>query len=110
MKSKDALLYTTVFTYIGAALFVLVTRVPLIEGINYLLEGTMYLLFASLITVAQYYRNYTLKMSLAGLYGIIAGFSFSGIQPWINYNGTTSLGPFMALWDIALAIALLQDV
>jgi len=49
-------------------------------------------------------------MPLAAVYGVMAILSFSGIQVWIHYAGDKSvLGPAMAAWDLALAIALLLD-
>jgi len=110
MNSKKALIYTTIISYIMAGLYVLVTGVQFQAGIHKLLEGTMYIVLAGNILVAEYYENKRLKTILVCLFGLLAPFSFSGLQKWINYSGTTSLGPFMALWDIAMAIALLEDV
>jgi len=50
-----------------------------------------------------------LKPILAANYGVVAMLSFSGYQFWINYGGPTSLGPFMSIWDLSLAIAIMSD-
>ena len=50
-----------------------------------------------------------LKPILAANYGVVAMLSFSGYQLWINYDGNLSLGPYMSLWDLSLALALMSD-
>lgn len=44
------------------------------------------------------------------MYGIIAMLSFSGVQTWINYHGVTSLGPYMSLWDLTLAVSIFMSI
>ncbi len=107
MTWMKILIYTTSFSYLGAAVVTLM-GLPVQDNVSPLGQTLIYAaLFVALLTSLKYSL---LRLPLAALYGVLAGLSFSGIQTWINYAGDSSiLGLGMAAWDIALAIALLLD-
>jgi hypothetical protein len=107
MTWMKALIYTTGFSYLGAAI-VAFMGLPVQDNVSPLGQALMQAtLFVALFTSLKYSL---FRLPLAALYGVLATLSFSGIQTWINYAGDRSiLGPSMAAWDIALAIALLLD-
>jgi len=104
MKWNNALIYTTIWSYIAAAVSAMLGY-PAMEA-DIFIQTALYFALALLLCVAL--SRTEIRPYLAGLYGCLAMISFSGIQKWISYNGTTSLGPWMALWDLVLAIALLE--
>lgn len=104
MKWNNALIYTTIWSYAAAAVSAMLGY-PAMEA-DIFMQTALYFAMALLLFIALSRKE--IRPYLAGLYGCLAMISFSGIQKWISYNGTTSLGPWMALWDLALAIALLE--
>ena len=107
MTWMKALIYTTSFSYLGAAVVTLM-GLPVQDNVSPLGQALISAAFFVALLTSLKYRLF--RLPLAALYGVLAGLSFSGIQSWINYAGDRSiLGPGMAAWDIALAIALLLD-
>ena len=111
MKWSRALLLVTAFSYFGAAFLTLVgyppeaTIPPNFQAAIYVFLGL------TLLTIIVEGHVVFVDYLLALLYGVLAGTSFSGIQKWINYNGSSDLlGVAMAAWDLAIAIALLDEV
>lgn len=112
MKWSRALLLVTGFSYIGAAFLTLVgyppeaTLPPYLQAVLYVCLG-IFLFVASIFKRRVDFVDYL----LAAIYGVLAVFSFSGIQKWINYNGSPDfLGVAMAVWDLAVAVSLLDEV
>lgn len=108
MKWSKALIWATIWSYFAAAVAALGGS-PAMEGIPAPYQAIFYTLMGIILYAQLHYENNTLAIILTALYGFLAMLSFSGVQQWINYYGTTSLGPWMALWDLALAVALADD-
>jgi len=71
------------------------------------LQVVMYIFCFLFLSFTKFYKP--LRWFLAGMYGMMAMWSFMGVQRWINYvNPSANLGVAMAAWDIILAIALLS--
>lgn len=106
---SDALIYASGFSYIAAAVATLGGYPALDPGfLPTWLQITFYLVMPLLLAVSQLSKP--LRGVLAAIYGMVAMLSFSGVQPWVNYHGDSSLlGPAMAAWDLALAVALLHS-
>ena len=111
MKWSRAFLLVTGFSYIGAACLTMAgyppeaTLPPGFQIILYVCLGLI-LFVASIFKGRVHFINYP----LVGMYGALAGLSFSGIQKWVNYNGSPDfLGVAMAAWDLAVAVALLDE-
>lgn len=112
MKWSRALLLVTGFSYISAA-FLTCVGYPPEATLPLHLQILGYLCLGLLLFVASVYKGsiYFLNFSLSILYGALAVTSFSGIQKWVNYNGSSDfLGVAMAAWDLAVAVALLDEV
>jgi len=109
MKTGESFVYATTFTYLAAAAASLLGY-PAMEGIHPMLQALGYGGFALVLNYARSHpENRDLRMALAALYGGLAGMSFSGIQKWKSYAYVDGvMGPAMALWDLALAVALLE--
>jgi hypothetical protein len=107
LKWNDALIFITGFSYVGAAISTIIGYPP--QDTMYIsaqLQVVMYIFCFFLLAFTRFYKP--LRWFLAGLYGMMAMWSFNGIQRWKNYvNPSTNLGVAMAAWDIILAIALL---
>ncbi|MHA2220169.1 MAG: hypothetical protein ACXACY_30170 [Candidatus Hodarchaeales archaeon] len=107
MTWMKALIITSCFSYLGATVVSLM-GLPIMEHIDVFTQSINYLVMFTLLLLALRYN--VLRIPLAAVYGVLAMLSFSGIQVWINYAGDKNiLGPAMAAWDLALAIALLID-
>ncbi len=110
MKWSRALVVATIFSYFTAAVAAVMgypANVGILPSVQALIFGLMGMFLA--ITLSGKQRSLNAGMSI--VYGILAALSFSGIQVWIDYSGSgASLGPWMALWDLAVAVALLDEV
>jgi hypothetical protein len=107
MTWNKALIYTTSFSYLGATVATLM-GLPVMDNVGSLPQALMYAAMFVVLLLSLKYSH--LRMPLAAGYGVMAMLSFSGIQRWIYYAGDRSiLGPWMAAWDLALAVALLLD-
>lgn len=107
MTWNKALIYTSSFSYIGASVATLM-GFPVMANLTPLMQAIFYLVMFAILQLSIKYGQ--LKYPLSAIYGILAMLSFSGIQRWIHYAGDMSiLGPGMAAWDLALAVALLLD-
>jgi hypothetical protein len=106
MRWSEALVFTSIFSYIGAIIITLLGYPPL-SNIDVLIQIIFYLLCVfSLYSSLEFVK---IRHYLAAGYGLGAILNFSGVMVWMNYDGNLALGPYMALWDIGLAIALLDD-
>jgi len=110
VKTGEALIYITEFSYISASIASIVGY-PALEGLHPLAQSAIFAGMAGALHYARTHpENKAFRKALSALYGCLAPLSFTGIQKWKSYIGDPSiLGPAMALWDLALAIALLQD-
>jgi CheY-like chemotaxis protein len=110
MGWSDALIFASIFSYLTAAGTTLMGYPSQDPGLfSSSLQIAFYLTMSLLLTLSWSYRP--LRVVLAGVYGVVAMLSFSGVQRWVNYNGDSSLlGPAMSVWDLTLAVALLDDV
>jgi hypothetical protein len=82
--------------------------IPVQENIGQFTQAISYFLSFTILLLSLKYRIF--RLPLAAIYGVLAMLSFSGIQTWIYYSGDNNiLGPGMAAWDLAIAIALLLD-
>jgi hypothetical protein len=107
MTWMKALIFVSSFSYVGAAV-VTIMGLPLMGYVGLSTQALNYFFMSTVLFLALRYE--VLRMPLAAVYGVLAILSFSGIQTWIHYAGDNSvLGPAMAAWDLALAIALLLD-
>ena len=105
MNKSEAFIYVSAASYLGAAA-VTVAGFPPMAGISALAQGVSYI--AAAILLSYYIDTPVYGTLLAAIYGVLAMLSFSGVQQWINYNGASDyLGVAMALWDLALAVAIL---
>ena len=112
MKWSRALLLVTGFSYVGAA-FLTVAGYPPEATLPPGFQATLYVCLGFLLMVVSIFKGRVdfVDYLLAALYGVLAGTSFSGIQRWVNYNGSPDfLGVAMAAWDLAVAVALLDEV
>lgn len=95
------------FSYVTALVFLLFGYSAL-DGIPTTAQAFMFGVMAILLFEININPSLTKTRYVAAIiYGVMAPLSFLGVQKWNNYHGTTSLGPWMALWDLALAIAIL---
>lgn len=106
MRWSEALVFTSLFSYIGAIIITLLGYPPL-SNVDILVQIIFYLLCVSLLYSSLEFVK--IRKYLAAAYGLGAILNFSGVMVWMNYDGNLALGPYMALWDIGLAIALLDD-
>ena len=107
MTWNKALIYTSSFSYLGATIATLM-GLPVMGYINPIAQAICYITMFLVLLLSLKYNVF--RLPLAAVYGVIAMLSFSGIQTWVNYAGDSSiLGPGMAAWDLALAIALLLE-
>lgn len=108
VKWNDALIFVTGFSYVGAAISTMIGYPP--QDTRYLstqLQVIIYMLSFLFLTFTRLYKP--LRWFLAGTYGMMAMWSFNGVQRWIFYpSPSANLGTAMAAWDILLAIALLS--
>ena len=105
MTWNKALIYTTSFSYLGATVVTLM-GLPILDYVGSFTQGIFYIAMSFILLLSLKYSVF--RMPLAAVYGVMAMLSFSGIQTWIYYAGDSSiLGPGMAAWDLALAVALL---
>lgn len=109
IRWNNGLIYASSFSYLAAAIATFIgypSQDPRFVPIS--LQIAFYIVMSILLVASQ--LNRPLRWALAGVYGAVAMLSFSGVQRWINYHGDSSfLGPAMAAWDIALAIALMDN-
>lgn len=109
VRWNDAFIYASSFSYLAAALSTLIgypvmdsRLLPLSLQVGFYLVAFLLLLMSRVLS--------SVKWVVAGFYGMAAMLSFSGLQPWICYAGDMNLlGPIMAGWDLALAVALLIE-
>ena len=109
VRWNDAFIYASSFSYLAAALATLIgypvmdsRLLPLYLQVGFYLVAFLLLLTSRVLS--------SMKWVVAGFYGMAAMLSFSGLQPWICYAGDLYLlGPIMAGWDLALAVALLIE-
>jgi hypothetical protein len=107
MTWNEALIYTTSFSYLGATVATLM-GLPVQDHVSVFVQAFFYILMFAILLLSLKYKF--MRMPLAAVYGVLAMLSFSGIQTWIHYSGDNSiLGPGMAAWDLALAIALILE-
>ena len=109
MRWSEALIFASIFSYVAAAATTLMGYPSQDPGIfPSSLQIAFYLTMPLLLALSRSYRP--LRVVLAGVYGVVAMLSFSGVQRWVNYSGDSSLlGPAMSVWDLSLAVALLDD-
>ena len=108
IKWNDALIYVSAFSYLAAAIATTIGFPPMNpEKITSSVQILSYFIAFSLLMACEFYPN--LRFALAGLYGMLAMWSFSGLQQWVNYFGSEPLGPPMAAWDLILAVALIYN-
>jgi len=110
MKTGESVVYATTFSYVAAAAASLLGY-PAMEGIHPILQALCYGSAALALNYARAHpENRDLRMALAALYGGLAMASYSGIQKWTSYAIADGvLGPAMSLWDLTLAVALLEE-
>jgi hypothetical protein len=107
MKWSLGLIYISLFSYLGAVLMT-VLGYPPISGVSEWLQVFYYFLGAFLCYLGIRFKK--LGYVIGMMYGVFAMFSFSGVAVWLNYDGESSLGPYMALWDISIGVAMLNDL
>ena len=110
MRWSSAFLLVTGFSYIGAAILTLLGYPPE-ATLPLVFQIMLYLFLGLLLMVMSFFKGYfrLIDLIIAGLYGVLTVVSFSGIQRWVNYNGSSDfLGVAMAAWDLAVAVALLD--
>jgi len=109
MKSASrALIYATAFSYFAASLASLIGY-PALQGIPPTQQAIFYFALGTVLCFICLNPIKHVRYFMAAFYGATAAISFAGIQRWINYNGSSDiLGPAMAAWDLALAVALIQ--
>lgn len=106
LKWNHSLIYVSIFSYITAIIMTVMGLPPLVNMSSF----TQIILYSlSVLGLALSSKIRWLKPILAANYGVVAMLSFSGCQLWINYDGNLSLGPYMSLWDLSLALALMSD-
>ena len=101
----------TGFSYVGAA-FLTWAGYPPEATLSPYYQIMLYLGLGVLLMVSLIYKRTIpfANFTFAALYGVMACLSFSGIQKWVNYNGSPDfLGVAMAAWDLAVAVALLDE-
>lgn len=110
MKTGESVVYATTFSYLLAAVASLLGY-PAMEGLHPMLQALSYGGLAFALNYARVHpENRDLRMALAALYGGLGMASFSGIQKWKSYAIADGvMGPAMALWDLTLAVALLEE-
>lgn len=107
MNWSKALIYVTSFSYLGAVT-TSIGGYPLLTNISPYIQTLGFLSLFFILLSSLKYRK--MKWVLSAMYGIAAILSFSGLASWASYYGGPSLvGPAMAAWDLALAIALLLE-
>jgi hypothetical protein len=112
LKWSRAFLLVTGFSYIGAA-FLTVAGYPPEATVPPSFQLVLYVFLGILLMVMSVFKGRVdfINYPLAALYGVLAVTSFSGVQRWVNYNGSSDfLGVAMAAWDLAVAVALLDEV
>ena len=105
---NDAFIYTSSFSYL-AAIISSFYGYPMLDPtiIPTLTQILGYYLLFILLQFSNMSRK--IRLFLSAGYGIAAMLSYSGLLPWMNYYGNPLLsGPFMAIWDITLAMALMK--
>ncbi len=109
MKSASrALIYATAFSYFAASTAALIGY-PALQGIPPTQQAIFYFALGTVLAFICLNPIKHVRYFMAAFYGATAAISFAGIQRWINYNGSSEiLGPAMAAWDLALAVALIQ--
>jgi hypothetical protein len=105
MKWSKSLILLSSASYFGAILLTLFGY-PLMANMNSLNQVLYYFGGLSGCLLALKYERVGHIFAIA--YGIIAIASFSGVQVWMNYDSEMNLGPYMAAWDLALGVALLD--
>jgi hypothetical protein len=110
MKPAKAFMWATAWCYFAASLAALLGY-PAEGSLPPIHQAALYLLLGiALMTLIFRGKSRVLRFILSALYGVLAGLSFSGIQKWINYNGSSDyLGVAMAAWDLALAVAIMMN-
>jgi len=110
--TRENLLLVTAWSYAAAAVLAL-SGWPAMEAIGNevispIFQACIYACLAALLAFSWTSRAPRwLLHALAGFYGASAGLSFMGIQRWISYaDAGDLLGPAMAAWDLAVALAL----
>ncbi len=104
---NEAFIYASGFSYLAASASSLVGY-PAISAAFLPDKIQAAFFFVMFITLSISKLNKKLRWGLASFYGMSAMWSFSGLEPWVCYNvAGYNLGPAMAAWDLALAVALL---
>lgn len=109
MRWSKSLIMASIFSYVAAAATAILGYPPIDPAfIPPLIQAMFYALMG--IALLLQFRVRQLKPAVMILYGLAAMLSFSGLEPWINYAGSNvALGPAMALWDLALAVAVMEE-
>jgi hypothetical protein len=107
MKWSHGLIFASIFSYVSATIMTLLGFPPQ-SGLSSSIQVIYYVAAIIVLPLSLKYRS--LRVFLAIGYGFVAMMSFSGVQIWINYDGNLALGPYMAVWDLALAVAMLEDI
>ena len=109
MNTQKAFLLVTAAGY-GFASVAALLGYPAMENVNPLIQAVGYAVQGvALAASAQYPGFKPLKYVLATVYGGLSVASFSGIQKWKDYAGGQPLQPAMALWDLAVGVAVLTN-
>jgi hypothetical protein len=106
LRWNHSLIYVSVFSYLTIIITTLM-GIPPLARMSSTDQLVLYSLSAIGLTLSS--KIQWLKPILAANYGVVAMLSFSGYQIWIDYVGDLNLGPYISLWDISLALALMSD-
>lgn len=107
---QKALIGTTIVSY-GTAIVATAAGHPPLADIAPNVQMLQYATVGGLLSLHLLFPgNKWLRYGIMGFYGMAAGLSFSGLQKW-NWDGVPQpiLGPAMAAWDLALAVAVGSD-
>lgn len=110
MKASKALVLASIAAY-GVGIAATLSGSPPIADIPANAQIAMMAGMGGLLSLhLKYPRNEWLKIALTLAYGGLAAASFGGLQKW-NWSGQPQpiLGPAMAAWDLALAVAVNAD-
>ena len=108
MNIQKGIILTSIGGYLSCIIMTLIKKPPL-EGIPPTIQLLMYLFITIILWELQRRPPQTTKTTrtiFTIIYGAAAMLSFSGIIPWINYQGPENIGPFMMIWDILLGTAI----
>ena len=105
---NDAFIYTSSFSYL-AAIISSFYGFPIMDP-NIIPTFTQIIGYYLMFILLQFSgTSRKLRLCIAAVYGMAAMFSYCGLLPWMNYYSNSILsGPFMAVWDLTLGMALLK--